>query len=73
MSNKDNPVKAAPAGAVDPVQEVTLAEYCRRLSETVRRPELISAFEHRMRTAGVMRDTVEAFRGRYDAFVTTPV
>jgi hypothetical protein len=52
---------------------ITLTEFCTRLSETVRRPELISAFHHRARSAGALRETLEAFQARYQEFLNTPV
>lgn len=52
---------------------VTLDEFCRRLSETVVRPELIGAFAYTERHAGHVRDTSENFASRYDAFINKPV
>lgn len=55
------------------VVDLTLTEFCARLSETVRRPELISAFEYTELAAGHLKDTAEAFQARFDTFVNTPV
>lgn len=56
------------------VRAITLSlnEFCARLSETVRRPELISAFEYTERNAGRNRDTFAAYRERFDVFVNSP-
>lgn len=56
-----------------PAIKLSLHEFCARLSETVKRPELIGAFEHVERVAGRNVDTTEAFQARYDAFITKPV
>lgn len=53
--------------------ELTLTEFCRRVSETVRSPELISAFEYTERRAGNLKDAPEAFQARFDSFVNSPV
>jgi len=64
-SNADTPV-------VEPVK-VTLNEFCSRLSEAATRPELYGAFESVERRAGRLKDTAEAYRQRFDAFVNSPV
>jgi hypothetical protein len=66
------------AVAAEPVESaggepLTLTEFCRRLSERVRSPELIGAFEHSEKAAGKTRDTEVAFRARFDAFTKKPV
>jgi len=53
--------------------KLSLSEFCTRLSETVSRPELLGAFEHVERRAGRLKDTEAGYRGRFDAFVNTPV
>ncbi len=55
------------------VEELVLQEFCRRLSEKVRRPELISAFEYTEIRAGHLKDTAEAYQARFDSFVKSPV
>lgn len=52
---------------------LTLTEFCIRLSETVKSPELIGGFEFMETRAGHVKDTAEAFQARYDAFISTPV
>lgn len=62
--------------AADAKQEapaVTLTEFCIRISESVKSPELIGGFEFVETRAGHVKDTVEAFQARFDAFVSTPV
>ena len=61
------------AEPVAPQVSLTLSEFCLRLSESVRRPELISGFEYVERRAGRLKDTHEAFQGRFEQFVKTPV
>lgn len=50
-----------------------LGEFCARLSATVKRPELIGAFEHHERTGGRLSGTETEFKARFDAFVNKPV
>lgn len=68
---------APAADSVEPTDtqptQITLTEFCIRLSETVRRPELIAAFEHVEKRDGNVKGTSEAFQARFDSFVTTPV
>lgn len=65
----------APEGAPAEVQAVklSLTDFCTRLSETVRRPELIGAFESVQRRAGTENQTEAEFRRRYDEFVNKPI
>lgn len=53
--------------------KLSLTEFCTRLSETVKRPELIGAFEFTERRAGRNKATEAEYRSRFDAFVKTPV
>jgi hypothetical protein len=64
---------AVAAAALAPEVKMSLADFCARLSETVRRPELIGAFEHVERKAGRKQATEAEFRARYDEFVNKPV
>jgi hypothetical protein len=50
-----------------------LNEFCARLSATVKRPELIGAFEHHERTGGRVSATESEFKARFDAFRNKPV
>jgi hypothetical protein len=70
MSKNDTPAAKEPAVVVD---ELTLSEFCSRLSESVRRPELIAGFEYSERQAGKLKDRAEAFQARFDNFIKSPV
>lgn len=67
--------KAAPveqiASAAAP--KLSLTDFCTRLSETVKRPELIGAFEFTERKAQRIKATEAEFRARFDAFANKPV
>lgn len=65
--------KAARAEDAGDAITLSLVEFCTRLSETVKRPELIGAFEFRERTAGRTKATEAEFRARFDEFINTPV
>lgn len=52
---------------------LSVSDFCARLSETVTRPELISAFARSESKAGRVTDTEKAFRGRYEKFINKPV
>jgi hypothetical protein len=56
-----------------PVLKQHLNEFCARLSTTVKRPELISGFEHFERVNGRTEGTEAEFKARYNAFITKPV
>lgn len=56
-----------------PDVSLTLTDFCTRLSETVRRPELIGAFEHIQKAAGGSRATEAEFRSRFTAFINKPI
>ena len=69
-------VPAATAVAVpapEPVITLALDAFCARLSETVKRVELIAAFAHAERKAGNVKDTAAAYRARFDLFINKPV
>ena len=53
--------------------ELSINDFCARLSETITKPELIGAFAHVERVAGRVKDTELAYRARYDLFVNQPV
>lgn len=65
----DAPVAVAEVAA----QTLTLSEFCSRISESLRKPELIGAFHSTEVAAGTVRDTAEAFQARFDEFVNKPV
>lgn len=64
-----SPQDATPESA----PRMSLNDFCARLSETVRRPELIGGFEFTERTSGRVADTEAAFRSRFDAFLNKPI
>lgn len=70
---KETP-EEAPAAA-DPLaaQDVTLTEFCMRLSGSDRRVEMIAGFEHSEKAAGRVKDAESAFARRYAAFTAKPV
>jgi hypothetical protein len=57
----------------EPAVELTVNDFCARLSETMTAPELIGAFAHVERVAGRVKDTEAVFRARFDLFVNQPV
>jgi len=77
MAKEDTAVAAAAAQAAAevaaPVETLSLDEFCSRLSETVRSPEMIGGFHYTERAANTLRDTFEAFKARFDVFVNKPV
>lgn len=60
------------AGAPAPAL-LSLTDFCIRLSESVRRPELIGAFEFSERTAGRVKATAKVFQVRFEEFANKPV
>ncbi len=71
MGKNTPPETLQATGVQEP--KLPLDEFCRRLSETVKRPELIGGFEFFERRAGRLKDTEVAYRGRFDVFVKTPI
>lgn len=71
MGKNTPPQDLQSASAQEP--RLSLDEFCRRISETVKRPELIGGFEFIERRAGHLKDSEAAFRERFDAFVKTPI
>jgi hypothetical protein len=69
MAKKDEAV-AVPEAAPE---EMTLDEFLIRLSNTDRRPELLSGFYFVESRASRIKDTEAAFRGRFAAYINTPV
>ena len=62
----------AVAPAVSAEFDLTLQEFCTRLSGTDKRVELIGGFEHSERVAGRAKDTETAYRSRFVAFANRP-
>lgn len=80
--NKDAPTDVAAvvedAGQVAetdvaPAQELTLLEFCQRLSSVDKRVELIGAFHYAETTAGTVKDLEAAFNSRFVVFLNKPV
>jgi hypothetical protein len=59
--------------AVSTVPQVTLNEFCTRLSMTDRRVELIGGFHFTETLAGRLKDAESNYQARYTAFLTKPV
>lgn len=55
-----------------PELDLTLDEFCSRLSRTDRRVELIGAFASSERRAGTVKATETEFSARFKAFITAP-
>ncbi|SAK98686.1 hypothetical protein AWB80_07570 [Caballeronia pedi] len=55
------------------VADVTLDEFCVRLSRSDRRVELIAAFHFTETSAGRFKDAESNYQSRFTAFVTKPV
>lgn len=53
--------------------ELTLDEFCTRLSMKDKRVELIGAFHFTEKAAGKIKDAESAFEERFAAFATKPV
>lgn len=63
----------APAPQPVAVPDLTVTEFCTRLSEKHRTPELIGAFHAEEVGAGHVKDTESAFASRFSAFANRPV
>lgn len=74
MSSKQAQPAAEVAAEVAGASEfqLSLDEFCTRLSGTDRRVELIGAFHSAERAAGRSKDYEGAFAGRFVAFVNQP-
>lgn len=68
----NKPATAVPVNA-EPAAEVTLEEFCIRLSVTDRRVELLAGFNAYETASGSVKDTEANFRARFDEFVNKPV
>lgn len=73
--NKEKP--APKAVAVEAEAEVrdfqlTLDEFCARLSQSDRRVEAIGGFHHNERTHDRLKDTEDAYLARFAAFMALP-
>lgn len=66
------PAPAAEAKDALASQDLTLVEFCMRLSATDRRVEMIAGFERSENAAGRVKDSEPAFAARFVAFTTQP-
>lgn len=73
MNNSEGEADAADFSADLASQELTLTEFCIRLSSTDRRVEMIGGFEASERAQGTVKATEAVFMERFQAFVTKPV
>lgn len=54
-------------------QEITLTEFCTRLSMNDNRVEMIAGFEHAEKLAGHFKDIEPSYLSRFTVFTTKPV
>lgn len=66
---KENTSVEQPAELPD---DITVEEFCTRLSQNDRRVELIGAFHFDEKRNGRIKDSESAFAERFDKFATTP-
>ena len=52
--------------------ELTLTEFCRRLSESERRVALIGGFEFSEKAKGRLKDTEASYKARFAEFINQP-
>lgn len=71
MTKKEEKAETQAQAPAEPT--LSLQEFCRRLSETVKHPELIAGFEYSERVAGNTEGTLDKFQAAYSAFVIKPV
>lgn len=69
MAKSTETTTAEPAASAP---TLTVNEFCRRKSETVRRTELIAAFFSHETREGNVKDTAEAFEARFQTFINKP-
>jgi hypothetical protein len=55
------------------VIDLTLDEFCLRLSKSDKRVELIGAFHYTEKAAGRFKDAEQNYQTRFEAFVNKPV
>lgn len=67
-TKKDTPETSNPAAP-----ELTLDDFCARLSSTDNRVELIGGFHFVEKQAKRFKDSESAYRSRFEAFVNKPV
>lgn len=72
MDQKNEDGVAAPV-ALSTANDITLDEFCTRLSMSDKRVELIGGFAHTEVVAGRTKDAESAFQSRFTEFVNKPV
>jgi hypothetical protein len=72
-SSNTNETTNDQAAANAPAEDVTLEEFCIRLSKSDKRVEMIGGFQHAETAAGHVKDTEAAYRSRYSDFCNKPV
>lgn len=63
---------AAPAATQVDSFDLTLDEFCRRLSAKITAPELIGGFCHAQTVAGIVKGSEASFAAAFDAFSKQP-
>jgi hypothetical protein len=74
--NNDTPASAQvsiPAAASPASEELTLVEFCMRLSKSDGRVELIGGFHQSEVAAGHVKDVESEFQSRFNVFINQPV
>lgn len=66
---QEDPKSAADA----PPEQITVQEFCQRLSVTDKRVELIAGFYSVEMRESRFKDAEDQFRSRFEAFITKPV
>lgn len=70
------PVEPAPEAAIEAAPEAaietTIDDFCRDLSRTDRRVELIAGFHHEQCARDHHKDTADAFAARFKSFCEAP-
>ncbi|EDY2030037.1 hypothetical protein GTB64_004479 [Salmonella enterica] len=64
--------KPTPKTKETPALEVSLDDFCKRLSRTDSRYTLIAAFHLNQTKASKLRDTASAYQERFEKYINTP-
>lgn len=73
MTSKTTAKTESASPASESTQDVTLEEFCQRLSMADKRVELIGGFYANEKRAGRFKDADAAYAGRFQKFVNKPV
>lgn len=71
-AKSDNDIVVTDAATVETEGDISLDEFCLRLSNSDKRVELIAAFNHVEGKDNRIKDTETAYRSRFDAFINAP-